>query len=206
MNLIEANGFHQKQLRLNVQSVEVVKVYYVWTGRNAWWNTWSTRYSTGCFHRTLESAKTFCEGRRVQGTVFYIDELPSLAVLASGCTLVVSEINTTDFLARFDFQCLLLITKALPVASMTLKQMWYLFNAKGALWPSGYPQNNSTFVSLCYDSESFETIQRPQELLSYRSSSVGPNYFLSWYHRPFENKRSSLHLIQETLSSRLGKD
>ena len=140
MTLIAASSAELNDLRYMVRSIAVLKVYYVWAGRNAWWNTWSTRYSPGCFHRTLKDAKAFCEGLRVQGTVFYIDELPSLGFLARDRTLVVSEINTESFLRRFDTNRLTSITTALPVATMTLNQMRYLFRVESPLWPSNYPR------------------------------------------------------------------
>ena len=203
MSFITASCASQDHLRYMVRSVAVVKVYYVWTGRNAWWSTWSTRYSVGCFHRTLNSAKDFCEQRRTQGTVFYIDELPSLAFLAPGRALVASEINTDDFFCRLDGKRLTSITTAFPVSTMTLKQMWYLFRVESTLWPTGYPRKNSAFVSFCEDPEPFETVAPDQKLVSYRSSSNGPKYYLGWEERSFNKKRSTLHAVQSVLTSRL---
>ena len=62
-----------------VNNVYPVKIYYVTTGRNAWRSTWIERYYKGCMRYSLESAKSYCEGHRQRGTVFYIRELPSLA-------------------------------------------------------------------------------------------------------------------------------
>lgn len=203
MSLIAATDADADDLRYMVRSIDIVKTYYVWTGRNAWWSTWSTRYSPGCFHRDLESAKTFCENQRIQGTVFYIDELPSLAILAPERTLVVSEINTNHFLARYDVKRLASITTALPVSSMTLKQFWYLFRIESALWPADYPKFNSAFVSFDKNPEPLEKIDKKQEVSSYSSNSTGPNYCLGWRSRPFEKNRTTLYAICDALRSRL---
>lgn len=203
MSLTSATDADADDLRYMVRSIDVVKTYYVWTGRNAWWSTWSTRYSPGCFHRTLESAKAFCEKQRVQGTVFYIDELPSLALLAPDRTLVVSEINTNHFLATYDVKRLTSITTALPVSSMTLQQFWYLFRIESALWPVDFPKFNSAFVSFDKNTTPFETIDKKQELFSYSSKSNGPDYQLGWRSRPFDKNRSTLHAICDALKARL---
>lgn len=188
-----------------VRSVAVVKLYYVWTGRNAWWYTWSTKYSKGCFHRTLESAKEFCESRRVQGTVFYIDELPSLAFFAPDRALIVSEINTERFLGTYNVRRLSSITTAFPVSTMTLRQFWYLFRVESDLWPLEHPKRNSSFVSFYRGGESFEKVAVEQELASFQSYSEGPRFFLRWRQRPFERDRSQLHAVSEALAGRIGE-
>lgn len=205
MSLQPAASADPDDLRYLVRSIDVVKVFYVWTGRNAWWNTWSTRYTTGCFHRTLESAKAFCETKRVQGTVFYIDELPSLGIQAPERTLVVSEINTNHLLARYDVERLTSITTALPVSTMTLKQFWHLFRIESPLWPSSYPKSNSAFVSFERSADPFEVIGAKQDLSSFSSSSSGPNYYLGWHSRPFSHNRARIHEIQAALNARLGE-
>ena len=204
MQLIAASKILSNDLRYMVRSVSVVKIYYVWTGRNAWWSTWSTHYSEGCMHSTFESAKSFCEARRTQGTVFYIDELPSLAFRAPEGALIVSEINTKQFLANFDFDRLTSITTVFPVSTMTLQQMFYAFNASSPLWPENYPRYNSR-VFFASGADSLEDIQPTVELTSYSSSSSGPNYPLGWTRRKFEKDRTLLHQISSALSSRLNK-
>lgn len=205
MSLVVASTAEHSDLRFMVRSVGVVKVYYVWTGRNAWWSTWSTRYSPGCFHRDLASAKAFCEKRRVQGTVFYIDELPSVALLAPERVLTVSEINTASFLSKFDVRRLASITTAFPVSTMTLRQFWYLFRVNSALWPADHPRQNSSFVSFFRGVETFETVTPKDQLSSYSSSSVGPDYYLRWNLRPFEKDSSHVHAIADALTGRLGE-
>lgn len=186
-----------------VQSIKVVKLYYVSTGRNAWWNTWITRYSPGCMHTTLESAIQFCEGRRVQGTVFYIDELPSLAFMAEGRALVVSEINTDNFFKRLNTGFLNQLTSVFPVSTMSLDQFVYMFRPSSPLWPTGYPQNDSAILSYHFLPGPLEEMNSTDALVSRASHSNGPNYRMWWSDRPFEKDRSTLHSVAAGLQGRL---
>jgi hypothetical protein len=205
MQLIAAAQAKADDLRYMVRAVKVVKIFYVSTGRNAWWSTWITRYTPGCMHSTIESAKEFCEDRRVQGTVFYIDELPSLAFFAPERALVVSEINTDEFLGRLDFKGLTNLTTVLPVSSMTLHQMTFVFKPESPLWPESYPREDSSILSFCSAPLTLAEVSSKDEFSSLASSSVGPNYHLNWSTRPFSKSRSSLHGIASALQGRLGE-
>jgi len=182
-----------------VRSVQVVKVFYVSTGRNAWWSTWSTKYFVGRTHATLESAKSYCEPQRVQGTVFYIDELPSLAFVGDERTLVVSELNTENFMSRFDVAELGKLTDILPVSTMSLRQIARMFRPQSPLWGRGYPLYHSTFLSLTEASDVLARVALTDELSSFASSSSGPLYLLHWARRPFSKQRKTLHAIEAKL-------
>ena len=205
MQLIAASATKPADLRYMVRAVKVIKIFYVSTGRNAWWSTWITRYSPGCMHSTFDSAKKFCEAKRAQGTVFYIDELPSLAFFAPERALVISEINTDAFLGRLDFEHLTSITTVFPVSTMTFQQMSYIFRPESPLWPSAYPQRDSAILSFCSAPESLAEISQSDELSSFASSSAGPSYYLSWSKRPFTKNRASLHNIASAMSGRISE-
>lgn len=204
MELIAVSHAQDDDLRYLVREVKVVKLYYVTTGRNAWWNTWITRYSPGCMHSTMDTAKAFCEAKRVQGTVFYIDELPSLAFIAENRALVVSEINTESFLRRLNLKRLTSITTVFPVSSMTLRQMTYVFRPESPLWPSDYPRRDSAILSFCSLSSELADLGAKTELSSFASSSSGPGYYLNWSTRPFTKDREVLHAIASSLRGRIG--
>ncbi|MCX7197672.1 MAG: hypothetical protein NTW37_06700 [Proteobacteria bacterium] len=203
MELIDASHAQDDDLRYLVREVKPVKLHYVTSGRNAWWSTWITRYSPGCMHSTMDSAKQFCESQRVQGTVFYIDELPSIAFIADNRALVVSEINTDSFLKRIDVELLTTITTVFPVSTMTLRQMMYVFRPYSPLWPKDYPRLNSAIVSFSSAGDTMVELHTEEELFSYASSSVGPSYYLNWSTRRFQRDRSALHGIATSLRSRM---
>lgn len=205
MQLIAASTAKPTELRYMVRAVKVVKIFYVTTGRNAWWNTWITRYSPGCMHSTFDSAKKFCEANRVQGTVFYIDELPSLAFFAPERVLVISEINTDAFFGRLDFDQLTSITAVFPVSTMTLQQMSYIFRHESPLWPNAYPQRDSAILSFCSAPESLAEISQSDQLSSFASFFLGRGCGLSWENRPFNKNRASLHDVASAMSARISE-
>lgn len=205
MQLIAASHAQDDDLRYLVRDVKAVKLHYVTTGRNTWWSTWSTRYSPGCMHSTIDSAKAFCEARRVQGTVFYIDELPSIAFIAAdNRALVVSEINTGSFLKRLDRKWLASLTTVFPVSTMTLRQITYVFRPESPLWPTDYPRRDSAILSFCSAPGTLAELSAKEELSSYASSSSGPRYYLGWSTRPFLKDRLALHGIASRLKRRMG--
>lgn len=64
-----------------------VKLFYVIYGRNAWNDTWITRYFDGCMNPTFDTAKKTSEEKRVQGSVFYISEIPALQFISDSLVL-----------------------------------------------------------------------------------------------------------------------
>ena len=205
MKLCPVSQAPANDLRFMVRSVSVSKIYYVWTGRNAWWSTWATRYSPGCFHTTLASAKSFCESKRVQGTVFYIDELPVLAFHAPDRALFAVEINTEQFLSKINQDLLTSLTTVLPVSTMTLRQMNYIFRPESPLWPSTYPKSDSMLVTFGTGDPKPETVAIGDDLFSYKSYAQGANYLLGWERRPFTKSRTILHAVASALGSRLSE-
>jgi hypothetical protein len=86
----------------SVRSCYLTKVYFVSYGRNAYNWTWTEKYpGDAAFHKNLASAKAHAEARRVQGSRFYIDEVPAPAFVAKTGCLVVTEINTPTPLERY---------------------------------------------------------------------------------------------------------
>ena len=135
--------------------------------------------------------------------MFYIDELPSLAFFAPERVLVVSEINTDEFLGRLDFERLTSLTTVFPVSSMTLHQMTYIFRPQSPLWPMSYPQRDSSILSFCSAPETLTEVLQSDEISSFASSSDGPSYSLSWSKRPFSKSRTSLHGIASVMNGRM---
>lgn len=185
-------------MRYMVRDVRPVKVYYVSTGRNAWWSTWITRYSHGCMHSTLESAKQYCEKRRVQGTVFYINELPSLGFFAPERALLVSEINTEHFFQRFNEERLENILEVLPTSTLTLRQVEHMFKPTSELWPWNYPVRDSAILTFCSEPSPLRVASTKSGLKSFASHSMGGNYYLGWSSRPFTRKRAAMYSVVKT--------
>lgn len=76
-------------------SAKLIKIYYVSEGRNAWWGSWSSTFEiNGSFHTSLISAKRHAEKKRVQGTVFTIEEIPAICFYTTEGLIVIASINS----------------------------------------------------------------------------------------------------------------
>ena len=80
---------------LKLRGIKVVKIYYCYYGRNAWYSTWVQKYYKNCMHASFDSAKGFAEINRKQGSVFYIKELPALYIESGSYPILVTQINKT---------------------------------------------------------------------------------------------------------------
>lgn len=160
--------------------VRSVLLYFVVAGRNAWWSTWIRRYSEGSLHHSLASAKAYCEGRRVQGTRFYIEELPSLALVGSSMCLLVSQINTEQPLEALDYGVLRELHNLVGVDTLSLHQLVRVFSRTSRVWSPALPAKDSLLLVTADSSTGLEPCsgnQRPQQ---WRSRSLGPHYYLKW--------------------------
>src|SRR5947208_11890730 len=85
----------EKLSRKYLIGVGAVKMYFCSTGRNAWHGMINRYGPVRCMHNTLTGAQQFAENQRVQGSVFYIEELPTLLLIEQDffCVLV-TQINT----------------------------------------------------------------------------------------------------------------
>jgi len=95
------NGASEKVAGSRVEDVSAGLLYYLFNGRNAWHSTWITRYTEGCMHSDLQSAKDTAEKRRVQGSVFYIAELPAPIFSSAAGIIAVTEINSARPLSGY---------------------------------------------------------------------------------------------------------
>ena len=180
-------------LRLAEQSLvgaRAAKIYYVYYGRNAWHSTWVTKYTAGCMHGCMESAQAFVESRRVQGSVFCIEELPALVLDGEEMSFIVTQINSENPLKGYSSQA---VTNSPPYGATLIKgsQNSYItagspligsilsFNTTSRFWRSRPPYTNS--VILLYSAPSDSLLQLTSTpLKKWRSRSFGGQYKFSW--------------------------
>lgn len=153
-------------------SVKLIKAYFLSQGHNAWWGTWSSRYTNNkSIHLTLQSAKKQAERTRVQGRVFTISEIPTLCFYTKEKLIFVSGINDNE---SMPFQHIHRDFLSIPFFAERLR--WENDNAR-------YPQFIfSSINKMLYLNE----IDEKEEFNRYTSESIGTNYFLNFY--PRENK------------------
>lgn len=180
--------------------IHPARIFYVYQGRNAWHSTWTTSYSEGCMHGTLQSAKDFAEKKRIQGTVFNIREMPAIVFRSSVGDVVVTQINTNVPLSLYSPDALdnagfiTDITPALPMKNYIylgapISEAAKSFSWHSQFWHSKPPASNSVVVVATRDISSEYTHDIDSKLHAYTSYSHGSKYRLGWHTR--ENSISS---------------
>lgn len=84
-----------------IEFVAARKIYFLVRGRNAWHSTWIQHYYPGCMATKLSDLESDAETKRSFGNVFYIKELPTLALQTKAGVLIVTEINTNAPLSGY---------------------------------------------------------------------------------------------------------
>lgn len=182
---------HGKLARSKVKSVEAGVLYYLFSGRNAWHSTWITRYTEGCMHSDLESAKNTAERQRTQGSVFYIAELPALVFRSAAGAIVVSEINSGSPLSGYSADA---IQDDVPDGSKKIKGARDRYIARGVpmlgaalsfdrmsrFWKQRPPWRNAVIVVASDNPKHVFVPLRTSKLQSWRSWSSGSLYRLGW--------------------------
>lgn len=80
---------------------DIRKVYALRRVRTSWHSTRSERSDADWVYPTITQAKNAAELMRMQGTAFYIDELPAACFEADGDCLVATQLCTPDVLGGY---------------------------------------------------------------------------------------------------------
>jgi hypothetical protein len=91
-----------KLAKTPVQDIAAGTMFFLSRSRNAWHSTWASHYFPGCMHATLEGAQAAAEKLRACGSVFTIEEQPTLFLLTPEGVAGVTEINSKRPLESFD--------------------------------------------------------------------------------------------------------
>lgn len=93
-------------LKEEVTEIKLIKTYYVYEGRNAWYSTWIHQYYPDCLHLNLKSAKISAERKRNYGSVFYIQEVPAIYFEIKGHKYIVNMMDDEDEAMNLYKSCL----------------------------------------------------------------------------------------------------
>lgn len=207
MQLLNYNKYRFPQLKdETVKRKAIRKLYFAHDGRNAWWTTQVQRYLDGCMHSSLESAKNYAEGLRVQGSVFYINELPALLLESDSIVLAVTQINCSDVLAGYSSNAVAnnapsgrqkmanaqnnYLTRGSPLEGALLS-----FDHDGRFWNKTPPPRDSVIRVLCDGSiRDFEPLGEAA-LGAYKSVSWGSQYRLGWSLREHNVRSDALRKL-----------
>jgi len=175
---------------LKLRGIKAVKIYYCLYGRNAWNSTWVRKYSKDCMHTTLESARDFAESKRVQGSVFYIKELPALFFDGGLYPILITQINEPCPLKNYSANALTTniafgyqkiegyrdnyLTFGSPLNGVLLS-----FKHTSRFWRIQPPEDSS--VILLYSKHEYEPIELgSEELQAWKSQAMSKSAYLSW--------------------------
>ena len=166
-----------------------VRVYFCFSSRNAWHDTKSRKYRPGgCIHTRLETAQKYAETKRIQGSAFYIRQLPALLLMGYPHA-VITEINTDEplsgysrsatwlypgFEKAFDFE-----DDSLELGN-SMRQVVDSFRYNSPFWTTP-PRSKHSVMRLFYDEDpdEFEDLDQGS-LLVWQSRSIGKGYDLRW--------------------------
>jgi hypothetical protein len=165
------------------------KLFYVYTGRNAWHSKWVQKYREGCMHTTRHSAERYAEKNRVQGSVFYIEERPALVFRGRQATLLVTQINCPAPLAGFSAESS--STAAVAVqphddlpsplnAGVPLTDVALAFTPSSRYWRRRPARDNSVMLLIPDGTLGLLADLGPSTLALRKSYSSGPQYMLGW--------------------------
>lgn len=156
-----------------------VKLFYVIYGRNAWNDTWITRYFDGCMNPSMDTAKKTAEQKRVQGSVFYIIEIPALQFISSRFSVLVTEINTPQPLQYCkEFQ------DNVPVSAKSIFDHFAPPKENSItrlIWKkSSINRTTEDLKGLSCNLCNFEILKAPCTFKKLKSFSHGKEYLLGW--------------------------
>lgn len=179
----------------------VRKLYYVTSGRNAWWSTWILRYRDGCMHTDLTGAKQYAEGLRTNGSVFYIHELPVLVVEGPTQSLLVTQINCSNVLSEYRplgsdrtrHGTAVMRRRIAPGVPLALAIT--SFDLASPYWDVAPPPSDSVLLFVAPVRLRDMAKYQESHVVKYQSVSIGANYPLRWPESRYEVKSSSLRRV-----------
>jgi hypothetical protein len=177
-----------------------VILHFVIYGRNAWNTTWVTKYFPGCMNPRFGDAKRTAEKKRVQGSVFYIRQIPALQFINKKLSVIITEINTDSPLRDY---C------NLPeVLDNRLIDIFEYFSCSRPNSVIKLIRHNEPFgkksdkLSVSQnDGNDLELLSPLTDLKRYKSYSHGKSYLLGW--KKIENKISytAVQMISKYITS-----
>lgn len=187
---------------VRINSIRPIKMFYCLYGRNAWHSTWVQKYSTGCMHLKIESAKMHAENRRVQGSVFYIKEMPALEIDVGPYRAFITQINNPCPLREYRINALRerpppgmnLIKNARDCYlkfGVQLSALVLSFAHDSRFWTTPQPFRNSVMV--LYNSHKIEAEPlKSTKLKGWESNSAGKDYRLWWSSKTSKVSQASV--------------
>lgn len=189
-----------------IESIKVVKIFFCVSGRNAWYSTWVRKYSENSMHLTLSSAKKYCELKRVQGSVFYIEEVPALYITGGALPIYVLQINErvpfSNYYLKTEYKEKYPQNKSYYGIGSSLEDFIYTFDWQSSFWKkriSSFSEQNIQTYIFYTDAEN-EALEFDDFLQAWKSNSCGSDSALAWTQKNLEKYEcTSMQLLADQL-------
>lgn len=169
---------HEDLLKSEFKSLSIVKVYLLISGRNSWHGTWSTQYRRNrAIFGQFREATSVAENLRIQGTQFTIKEIPALAFASLSGVIVVTEFHSNPSFKNLKMTEIsenLVLNQKLVLVTSPFR------TARNEYWNTPFPSPDSFIVGVSQLSDTLEEYPERNYLKVWKSSSIGPNYYLDW--------------------------
>jgi len=195
--------------KLKLRYIDVIKIYYCFYGRNAWHSTWVQKYYENCMHSSIESAKRFAERNRVQGSVFYIKELPALFIESGEYPIIITQINEDCPLREYSAVALKdsIESGQLKINGFknnylsfgsSLQGLILSFKPNSRFWRIPQKIDNSVILLYSEVNTEYQPLNK-NKLKSWKSASIGSKECLAWIGIDNNvNQKSILSLYNES--------
>ena len=166
----------QEFLNSELKDLQLITVYLLSTGRNAWHSTWSEKYrpDTALF-ASFDKAKAAAEKARNRGTTFEIEQYPGLAFFTTAGVIVLVEFHSKEPFARVKFEE---IEEKIKIGIVISAAIEPFVKATDGFWNRPFPAESSFVSARSNLVESFEPLPPNNYLKKWGSRAMGSTYYL----------------------------
>jgi hypothetical protein len=186
----------QALLRSPFLGLKPVLMYVLIRGRNAWHSQWVRHYrGPAALVTDLEDAKSAAEEQRVQGSVFYILEVPGLSLLSEAGPVALVEFHSANCFGKWkvnEKQDILRL--GTPIA--------HVLNSLGpnGAWRKPIPEDSS-FISGIARWGTIHSLPPRVRLRSFESQAQGSSRYLHWIPRSNHYSRRGVNAIARAFAA-----
>ncbi|WP_177419081.1 hypothetical protein [endosymbiont of Lamellibrachia barhami] len=153
-----------------VSDAFLIKVYNLYQRRNEWGGIFSKttvkERSWEDYYLTLQDARDSAEEQRTQGTVFIIDEIPAICIIANSAVLLAAQLMSDNPFKNANCK--------------RMKERRTLSNVNQQM------HSDKWYVSAIYTGQlnALEKQEKSPEYYAHTSNSTGPKSFMAWRIKP----------------------
>jgi hypothetical protein len=165
----------QELLAAPLLGVKPARLYVVIRGRNAWHSTWVQNYSGPyALSVSFHAAAAHAERRRKQGSVFYISEVPGIALQSEEGPVALVEFHSDNCFGKWDLSAGVdYLQLGTPIGAVMRSLGPY------GHWRGRIPSKHS-FITGKANWGSVALLEARKPLKRWQSRSVGGQYALDW--------------------------